>query len=112
MLRIRSCPALILQKNSPLVFGFSGNKYFTTKTNKNKNNNVSKVIFCFYLNILIDIFTHMLFISYLFSVKRFVKNKLYDKKVNKYARDIGVRRELTQLDIDTDDPAFHHEYIR
>ena len=112
MLRIRSGPVLILQKNSSLVFGFFGNKFFNTTTNKNKNNNVPKVIFCFSLNILIDIFTYLLFISYLFSVQRFVKNKQYDKKVNKYARDIGTRRQLTGLDIDTDDPAFHHENIR
>jgi len=44
--------------------------------------------------------------------KGFVKNKLYNKSVDKFYQDKGMRHELKLLDVDRSDPAFHHELLR
>jgi len=41
-----------------------------------------------------------------------MKNKLHNKKVDKFYQDKGMRQELKLLDVDRSDPAFHHDLLR
>ena len=42
----------------------------------------------------------------------YVKNKLYKNRVNKFAQDKGIGKELQYFRADRDDPAYHHENIK